>query len=224
MSSAHANAHATADGSAVQAPKDSSGPGDSSAPADSSAGGASGAPADSTSGVSIGVAVAINYVRVTNEARAPPDSTVSANGAAIEALTHSQNASWCVCDKRSRRRRSRIAGSVAIEIENIQTSASLEGWLNAGSGDVSVRAASDSTTSTSALPSDSTGGVSGASSVGIGASVAVALVDDTTIARITGTLIGGGRVTIAAGTTHLMTTHAKTGAAGGKSQSCRRSR
>jgi hypothetical protein len=52
--------------------------------------------------------------------------------------------------------------------------------------------------------------------VGIGASVAVALIDDTTTAQLLGTLVGGGNVTIAAGTTHLATTHAKTGASGGK--------
>src|SRR5206468_9741943 len=106
-----------------------------------------------------------------------------------------------------------VAGSVAIEIENIQTIASLGGRLTAGGGDVSIQASSDSTTSASALPADSTGG---AASVGVGASVVVVLVDDTTTAELIGTLIGGHDLTIAAATTHLGTAHAKTGAAGGK--------
>src|SRR4029077_16885249 len=49
---------------------------------------------------------------------------------------------------------------------------------------------------------------------GIGASVALAIVDDTTKAEITGTLVGGHDLTLSANTTHATTTHAKTGAAG----------
>src|SRR5256886_969338 len=49
---------------------------------------------------------------------------------------------------------------------------------------------------------------------GIGASVALAIVDDTTKAEITGTLDGGNDLTLTANTTHATTTHAKTGAAG----------
>ncbi|TMK23950.1 MAG: hypothetical protein E6G64_17985, partial [Actinobacteria bacterium] len=49
---------------------------------------------------------------------------------------------------------------------------------------------------------------------GIGASVALAIVDDTTKAEITGTLDGGHDLTLTASTTHATTTHAKTGAAG----------
>src|SRR5439155_1733576 len=51
--------------------------------------------------------------------------------------------------------------------------------------------------------------------VGIGASVAVGLVDDTTTASITGTLVGGADLTINASTQHLLSVSAKTGAAGG---------
>src|SRR5439155_1038801 len=51
--------------------------------------------------------------------------------------------------------------------------------------------------------------------VGIGASVAVGLVDDTTTASITGTLVGGADLTINASTQHLLNVSAKTGAAGG---------
>ena len=51
--------------------------------------------------------------------------------------------------------------------------------------------------------------------VGIGASVAVGLVDDTTTASITGTLIGGSDVTVSAATQHLLDVQSETGAAGG---------
>jgi len=61
---------------------------------------------------------------------------------------------------------------------------------------------------TGATPSDKV-------AVGIGASVAVGLVDDTTTASITGTLTGGADLTISASTQHLLNVDAKTGAAGG---------
>src|SRR5439155_20768945 len=118
LRSARATAQGTADGSAGKGRRDSSGPGDRSAPADSSSGGSSGSPSDSTSGVSIGVGVAINYVRVTNEARAPPDSTVSANGATIAALAHAQNQLGASAASGAGGGAVGVAGSVAIEIEN----------------------------------------------------------------------------------------------------------
>jgi hypothetical protein len=52
-------------------------------------------------------------------------------------------------------------------------------------------------------------------SVGIGASVAVGLVDDKTTAEITGTLNGGGDVVVQASTEHDLDVAAKTGAKGG---------
>src|SRR4029077_1464541 len=197
---ADTDAFALADGSAVR-------PSDTSAPTDSTSGGSSGSPSDSSSGgVSVGVAVAINYVRITNEARAPPDSTVSATGASVTALMHSQHALGASATSGAGGGAVGIAGSVAIEIEQIHTTAALQGWLDARTGDVSIAAASDATTGTSALPEESTGGVSGAGAVGIGASVPVAVVDDTTNAELTGTLIGGRNVTVSASTFHAMTT------------------
>src|SRR5207249_1284000 len=148
---------------------------------DGSGSASAGSPSDSsTSGVTIGAAVAINYVGVINEAILPFGATVTADGATLEAVmtddgTNTRGAS---ATSGAGGGAVGIAGSVAIEIENIQTTASLEGWLNAGPGDVSIQAASDSTTSTNALPSESTGGAIGAGSVGIGASGAVAGIDD----------------------------------------------
>ena len=214
--SADTDAQATADGSAVQ-PADSSAPTDSSAPADSSGG--AGAPSDSSGGgVSIGAAVAINYDRITNEALLPADASVSAHGAAVEALVTNGGLSGRGASAMSGAGGGAvgIAGSVAIDIENSHTVASIDGVLDAADGDVKIAAASNTQTETNALPSKETGGVTGAKSVGIGASVAVSILDDLTLAELPGTLNGGADIELDASTTHLATTNAKTGAAGGK--------
>ena len=214
-SSAHGDAEAIADGSAVQ-------PIDASAPADSSGGGsAGGGDEESGDGVSIGVAVAINYAKIRNEAILPANATVTSQGATIQALMGSTNEFGATATSGAGGGSVGIAGGVAIDIVNIETTASLAGTLAAGSGDVSIAASSDSSTATSALPAeapaDSSGGsgVSGVSSVGIGASVAVAVIDDTTTASLTGALTGGDDLSISASTVHGASTTAKTGAAGG---------
>src|SRR6185295_8395997 len=191
---------ATADGSAVRSASDST------------TGGSSGDPADATTGVTIGAGVAINKTDVTNSAVLPAGTIVTSNGATIQAIMNSEHELSASATSGAGGGSVGVAGSLAIEIENIRTIASLEGTLNAGTGSVSITASSDSSSSASALPADSTAAAS-ASSVGIGASVAV--VDDTTTASITGTLNGGGSVALAATTEHGLTVHAKTGAAGG---------
>src|SRR2546427_6666024 len=175
-----------------------------------------GSPADSTSGVTIGAAVAINYVRVINEAILPSGATVTADGATLEAVMTDDGTNTLSASATSGAGGGAvgIAGSVAIEIENIQTTARMAGTLTAGSGDVAITATSDSETTTDALPEGA--GVSGVGSVGIGASVAVTIIDDTSTAEVTGMLSGGHDLALAASTTHLATTHAKTGASGGK--------
>ena len=205
--SANTDAQAAADGSAVQPPSDAS------APADSSGGGSSGDDEDDGDGVSIGVAVAINYARVTNAAILPAGATVTAQGATIEALSGGTNDLGASATSGAGGGSVGIAGSVAVDIENIQTTATVSGSLSAGSGDVSIAAASDSSSGTAALPSE--GGVAGVGSVGIGASVAVAVIDDTTTASLTSSLTGADDLSISAATAHLATTKAKTGAAGG---------
>ncbi|HEV8535697.1 MAG TPA: hypothetical protein VGR87_08260, partial [Candidatus Limnocylindria bacterium] len=200
--SANTDARATADGSAV-------GSVSASAPEDASA------PADSTSGgVSIGAAVAINFVRITNEASLPAGATVTANGATIEAAMSSQHELGASATSGAGGGSVGVAGSVAIEIERTVTAASLAGVLNAAGGAVNITAESSSMTGADALPAETTDGVS-AGSVGIGASVAIALVDETTTASLTGTLNGGGNLSVAAATERETAVHAKTGAAGG---------
>ena len=204
---ANTDAQATADGSAVNTSADAS------APADSSGGGSSDAPSDSSSGVNIGAAVAINYAKIANEAILPAGATVTSNGATIEALMNSEHELGAAATSGAGGGSVSVAGSLAIDIENIATTALIAGTLTAGTGAVAITATSNATSEASALPSDST---TSASSVGIGASVALAIVDDTTTALLGGTLNGGGDVTLAAKTEHGVAVHAKTGAAGGK--------
>src|SRR5439155_1172900 len=204
--SADTDAHATADGSAAR------GPGDASEPSDSSGG--AGAPADPTTGASIGAGVAINYVRIANEAVLPQHATVDSRGATIEAVMSSEHELGASATSGAGGGAVGIAGSVAIDIENINTNASLDGTLNAGAGDVRIAAASNATSATEALPTGA--GVTGVGSVGIGASVGVAVIDDKTTANLNGSLTGGHDLTLASSTTHVATVSAKTGAAGGK--------
>jgi hypothetical protein len=77
--------------------------------------------------------------------------------------------------------------------------------VNAGTGDVSIAAASDSSTSTTALPAEVAGdgtvsGVTGAGSVGVGASVAVSIMDDVTLAGIETDLPTAHNLTVSATT------------------------
>src|SRR5439155_1581831 len=155
--------------------------------------------------------------KIRNEAILPAGANVYSVGATIAALMASTHELGASATSGAGGGSVGVAGSVAIDIENIETTARLAGILTAGTGagaDVAITATSHATSDTKALPEESTGGVSGASSVGVGASVAVAIVDDTTTAELTGVLMGGRNVTLAATTSHGMTTHAKTGAAG----------
>src|SRR5438046_9257311 len=170
-------------------------------------------------GVSVGVGVAINYAKIRNEAILPAGANVYSVGATIEALMGSTHELGASATSGAGGGSVGVAGSVAIDIENIETTARLAGILTAGTGagaDVAITATSHATSDTKALPEESTGGVSGASSVGGGASVAVAIVDDTTTAELPGVLLGGRNVTLAAPASHGMTTPAKPRAPGAK--------
>src|SRR4029077_5708508 len=109
-----------------------------------------------------------------------------------------------------------VAGSVAVNIEKIDTIASLDGTLTVGAtDDVTIAASSNVRAENKALPAEKLGGVSGSSKVGVGASGGVGVGDATTTASLNGTLTGGRNVTVRATTTHSDTTTAKTGAFGG---------
>src|SRR5262249_40385289 len=83
--------------------------------------------------------------------------------------------------------------------------------VNAGAGDVSMSAASTSTSTVKAL-----GGTIGGSSFGLGISFALSIVNDHTFAGIqgTGVLTNAHDLTLHANGQHAMTTESRTGAAG----------
>src|SRR5947207_3198918 len=83
---------------------------------------------------------AINYARITNTAALPEHATVSSNGATIEAVMGSENELGASATSGAGGGAVGIAGSVAIEIEQINTTASLAGTLHAGTGDVRIAA------------------------------------------------------------------------------------
>src|SRR5687767_8482601 len=107
-----------------------------------------------------------------------------------------------------------VAGSLALNIINLSVRGQVlaSAVVSAGSGDVSLKAASKGVSTVKALPA--VDGVSG-SSVGIGAAFALSIVNDSTLAGLEdgSGLSGGDDLTINASGGHAMTTEAKTGAA-----------
>ncbi|MDU4960065.1 MAG: filamentous hemagglutinin N-terminal domain-containing protein [Sporomusaceae bacterium] len=109
-----------------------------------------------------------------------------------------------------------IAGSLALNVVNNTTGADITGGaaVNAGSGAVTLRAEQNSVSVAKALPAEK--GASGGDA-GIGASVAINVISDTTRASINDNagLIDAGAVKVTAVADHDTTAEAKGGAAGG---------
>src|SRR5439155_1197203 len=184
---------------------------DATANADGTATTARGAP----SGTSIGAPVAINYATVTNSATVAG----TANGpATVRALVTSSGDGRddfaATATSGAGGGKVGVAGSLALNIVHLSTEATISGTVAAGSGAIELSAASNARSIAKALPAN--GGTNGASKLGIGASVALNLVDDTTTASITGTAVISGRdLTLRASAAHDMSTDAETGASGG---------
>ncbi|MGN6127474.1 MAG: beta strand repeat-containing protein, partial [Humibacter sp.] len=166
----------------------------------------------------VGAAVAITLANVTNQAILPTGDTVHAhgltvsatettNGADVTSTYGAQSASGAGQGKIS------VAGSFALAIVNQHTLAELAGVVTLTGGDVTVAAGSNATSTVKAEPTP--GGVS-ASDVGIGASVALNLVTDTTTAVLDDgiTVTGAHDFTLPSSATELATTEAKMGAQG----------
>src|SRR5207249_3128759 len=116
--------------------------------------GGTGTPSASTSdgGVSVGAAVAINDAQIHNQAILPTNAVVTAtNGATIAAVMGSTHEVGASAKSGAGGGSVSIAGSVAIDIVNIQTDALLFGTLTAGpTGDVNITATSHMTGATDA--------------------------------------------------------------------------
>ena len=196
-------------------------------------------PPTSGSSIAVGVGVAVNVVDMFNEAlvgRGPDENgfdaagpNVTAEGLVLEALmtevgtdtTHTMGAeaaSGASAGKIG------IAGSFAGNFTDLVTSAviTLGAVVDAdadntheATDDVSLKAASKAVSTVKALPHKITdAGVP--TSLGIGASLALNLVDDTVLAEIStdASVIGADDVTLDAAGEHAMVTDAETGAAG----------
>src|SRR6185503_16294732 len=107
-------------------------------------------------GVSIGVAVAINKADIVNTAILPAGNIVNSQGATIQAVMHSTHKLGASAKSGAGGGSVGIAGSVAIDLENITTTASLAGSLNAGTGSVIIRATSDADSDVAAVPAEVT--------------------------------------------------------------------
>ncbi|MBX3093015.1 MAG: hypothetical protein KF680_00510, partial [Cryobacterium sp.] len=105
-----------------------------------------------------------------------------------------------------------VAGSVAVLLADLETTVELASDVTL-SGDLVVGAESDTWSYVSALPADGTGG----SSVGVGASVAIAVVDETTRAEIGdgAQLNGVENLYLEAFAYHTLTVEAEMGSTGG---------
>ncbi len=100
-----------------------------------------------------------------------------------------------------------VAGSFALAVVTILTRASVTGTVAA----LDAQAASSATTTVEALPGEKTGS---GKKAGIGASIALAIVNDTTVATLAG-VVSGGALVLSATQAHAVTTTARTGAKGG---------
>ncbi|WP_367889442.1 hypothetical protein [Humibacter ginsenosidimutans] len=175
------------------------------------------------SSATVGAAVAITLANVTNTARLPQGDTVHAHALTVSATETpfttstggtdatstygAQSASGAGDGKIS------VAGSFALAVVNQTTLAELSGVVTLTGGDVAITAGSNATSTVKAEPTP--GGVS-ASDVGIGASVALNLVTDTTTALLDDgiTVTGAHDFTLTARAGDLATTEAKMGAQG----------
>jgi len=208
-SSAHSDAKATADGSSATA----------------------------AGGTAIGAAVAINYAEFANEATIGYGADVDSNGLTVEALMTGGAASThdfgAKAVSGAGGGETGVAGSFALNIVSAHTwgvllsdpirgpPGSPSGFdppdtpasVDAGTGDVTFKALSKAASDTKAWP-DGDGGAG--TDLGIGASIAISIVNDAAVAAVedTATLTGGASLTVDASGEHTLTTEAKTGAKG----------
>jgi hypothetical protein len=116
-----------------------------------------------------------------------------------------------------------VAGSLAINLGQVRTDANVSAGAtltSTGTNGITIKAVSNTADTANAQPMSSSGTTG--SSVGIGASVAINVIDETTEAWIgdasvpstQGTITSGGDVSVSASSTSAITTGATGGAAG----------
>ena len=171
-----------------------------------------------TSQVGIGVAVSVNVVNETNTARLGA-ATHDAEGVSVGAnqATGADTDTFEVsATSGAGGSKVGIAGSVALNIVTLDTTARIAGGANvdAGAGASSITAANDVDATATAAPSDE--GVTGGK-VGVGASFAMNLLTTTTTAELQdgATMTAGSGLNVEATSGLDTTTEASAGAAGG---------
>jgi hypothetical protein len=171
-----------------------------------------------TSQVGIGVAVAVNVVREQNTAYlgAATHAGAGVNLRALQAEGAAKDTLLASAVSGAGGSKVGIAGSVALNIVTLDTTARIAGGatIAAGAGASSLQAANDIGATASAKPSDE--GVTGGK-VGVGASFAMNLITTTTTAELQdgAALNGGTGLEVEASSGLDTTTEAAAGAAGG---------
>ena len=177
-----------------------------------------GAVTSGSSGIAIGAAVAVNYDPAINEATIATGDTITAKGVTLSAINTGANsptdAFTATTQSGAGGGKIGIAGSVAINIVNDTTEAliSPSAAVNAGGGDVTMTAADAATVTTSATPSVDTTGTK----FGLGASVALAIVNDSVTAELGNgaTLTGANNLSLSATSSDTVATTAQMGSSG----------
>ncbi|MDP3862396.1 MAG: hypothetical protein Q8Q63_12510, partial [Phaeovulum sp.] len=177
---------------------------------------ADGSTVDSATGV--GVALGINIAKVVNDAVIA--SAVSAGSAHVAALTMGEGNSFTTsATSGAGASNVGIAGSFALNLLDTQSVARVSGAAVvtvAGGGAVSLATDNQTEATAEALPVG--GGATGAT-VGVGASVALNILANRSVAEIAdGSVVSGaGDLTLAARATHVAATKAEAGSSGGVS-------
>ena len=177
--------------------------------------------------VGIGAGISVNLVKSANEASIGQNATVSANGVTLEALmtplgggADQTNTLDAEATSGAGGSKVGLAGSLALNIADTSSLALIKGdttgGVNANGGAVTLTADDRTSTTGKALPA--AGGASGGK-VGIGASVAVNVVANRSIAEIqdTAQLTNPGNVTLQANGVYDMLTQTEAGSSGGVS-------
>ena len=173
--------------------------------------------------VGVGAAVALNTAVQTNTATIGDGAHVTAHGVTVSATTPTGSTSTFEVDAKSGAGASNVgvAGSLAVNVLANTTVAKIGGTgstttVDAGGGAVDIEAGSK--TSSKVLSSADVKGSGSSAKVGVGASVGVNAVVNTTLAEIQdgAVLSRAGDVTLGADGTHSLETSATGGAAGAK--------
>ncbi|RRS02329.1 LEPR-XLL domain-containing protein, partial [Aquabacterium soli] len=168
------------------------------------------------SGVGVGAAVAINAVDVVNTAFVGNNSSVTSNGLTVSAdgpTAGAQHVFSATSTSGAGGGSVGVAGSLAINVVTVDTQARLGSGatiVQTGGGSVTLKAGSNSSDTAQAKPQ----GLAQGSSVGIGASVAINVVDEITRAAVenTASVTGAGGIAITADSKNAIVTKADGGA------------